>query len=173
MSTQWQPPQPPLVPPPGFERRPPLQRRSWLPAAIIGSAIVVAAGLVAGALIVKGKDGTANSGASTCQAWTQTRLILRAIPALPQSWTWNTPNIDNYIKIQNAPVGNALDLFEPQIAAKPADVAQAARQYVSALRTQMQTLTDHTYVAADGSAVDTALGNLNQLCGIHDNGQPT
>ena len=149
-------------------------RSRWLPAAIIGSAIVIAAGLIAGALILKGKEGgSVGTGLTTCQAWTQTRLILRAIPPLPQGWTWNTPNIDSYIKTQNAPVGKALDLFEPQIAAKPADVEQAARQYVSALRNQMQSLTDHTYVAADGAAVDTALENLNQLCGIHGTGQST
>jgi len=172
MSIQWQPPQQPPVPPPAFQPRRPPKRRSWLPAAIIGSAIVIAAGLVGGAIILKDRDGSTTTGQSTCQAWTQTRLILRAIPALPQGWTWSTPNIDNYIKVQNAPVGKALDLFETQIAPEPADVAQAARQYVSALREQMQSLNDHTYVAADGAAVDTALGNLNQLCGIQGNGQP-
>jgi len=163
MSMQWQPPS---------LGRPP-RRRSWVPAAIIGSAIVIAAGLVAGALILKGRDGAATTGQSTCQAWTETQLILRAIPALPQGWTWETPNIDNYIKMQDAPVAKALDLFEPQIAAEPADVATAARQYVSVLREQMRSLSDHTYVPADGAAVDTALGNLNQLCGIQVNGQPT
>jgi hypothetical protein len=144
-----------------------------LAAAIIGSAIVIAAGLVAGALILKSRDGVATKGQSTCQAWTQTRLILRAIPALPQGWTWNTPNIDNYIKMQDGPVREALDLFEPQIAAEPVDVAKAASQYVSVLREQMRSLSDHTYVPADGAAVDTALGNLNQLCGIQVDGQPT
>jgi len=134
---------------------------------------VIAAGLIAGALILKGKEGgSVGAGLTTCQAWTQTRLILRAIPPLPQGWTWNTPNIDSYIKTQNAPVGKALDLFEPQIAAEPADVAKAARQYVSVLREQLRSLSDHTYVPADGAAVDTALGNLNQLCGIQANGQP-
>ena len=175
MSMQWQPPQPPLVPPsPPPMRRPP-RRRSWLPAALIGSAIVIAAGLVAGALILKdraGSDGAASDRAGTCQAWSQTRQTLRSIPALPEGWNWSTPNIDNYIKIQNAPVGKALDLFEPEIAAEPADVAQAANDYVAARRHQMQSLTDHTYVAADGVSVDTALGNLNRLCGIQDNGRP-
>lgn len=166
MSMQWQPPLPPL---PAPVHRPPL-RRSWLPAAIIGSAIVIAAGLVAGALILK--DRTISDGAGTCQAWTQTRQTLRSIPALPQDWNWSTPNIDNYIRIQNAPVGKALEVFEPEIADDPADVAQAARDYVAARRHQMQSLTNHTYVAADGVSVDTALGNLNRLCGIQDNGRP-
>ena len=166
MSMQWQPPLPPL---PAPVHRPPL-RRSWLPAAIIGSAIVIAAGLVAGALILK--DRTVSDGAGTCQAWAQTRQTLRSIPALPQDWNWSTPNIDNYIRIQNAPVGKALEVFEPEIADDPADVAQAARDYVAARRHQMQSLTNHTYVAADGVSVNTALGNLNRLCGIQDNGRP-
>ena len=163
MSMQWQPPLPPPV------HRLPL-RRSWLPAAIIGSAIVIAAGLVAAALILS--DRSASDRAGTCQAWTQTRQTLRSIPALPQGWNWSTPNIDNYIRIQNAPVGKALEVFEPEITAEPADVALAARDYVAARRHQMQSLTDHTYVPADGVAVDAALGNLNRLCGIQDTGRP-
>jgi hypothetical protein len=146
-----------------------------LPAAIIGSAIVIAAGLVAGALILKDRtasDGAVSDRAGTCQAWTQTRRTLRSIPALPQGWNWSTPNIDNYIRIQNAPVGKALEVFEPEITAEPADIAQAARDYVAARRHQMQSLTDHTYVSADGVAVDAALGNLNRLCGIQDTGRP-
>ena len=141
-------------------------------AAIIGSAIVIAAGLVGGALILKDKGGSADGGMSTCQAWTETRQTLRAISALPQGWNWSTPNIDTYIAIQNAPVGKALELFESKIARQPADVAQAAQDYVAVRRNQMKSLSDHTYVAADGASVDLALGHLNQLCGIHDDGQP-
>lgn len=141
---------------------------------------MIAAGLVAGALILSDRsvsdgavsDGAVSGRAGTCQAWIQTRQTLRSIPALPQDWNWSTPNIDNYIKIQNAPVGKALEVLEPEIADDPADVAQAARDYVAARRYQMQSLTNHTYVAADGVSVDTALGNLNRLCGIQDNGQP-
>ena len=165
----WQPPQQPL-PPPAFPRPRPPKGRSWLPAAIIGSAIVIAAGLVAGALILKDREPSDRAG--TCQAWTQTRQTLRSIPALPQGWTWSTPNIDNYIRIQNAPVGRALEVFEPEITAEPADVALAARDYLAARRHQMRSLADHTYVPADGVAVDTALGNLNRLCGIQDSGRP-
>ena len=169
MSTGWQPPHQPL-PPAAFPRHPPPKRRSWLPAAIIGSAIVIAAGLVAGALILKDREPSDRAG--TCQAWTQTRQTLRSIPALPQGWNWSTPNIDNYIRIQNAPVGKALEVFEPEITAEPADVALAARDYLAARRHQMQSLIDHTYVPADGVAVDTALGNLNRLCGFGDSGRP-
>lgn len=165
MSMQWQPPSPmPL--PPTRERSDPKARKSWLPAAIIGAAIVIAAGLVSGALILRSSDG----GTTTCQAWTQTRQTLRSIPALPQGWNWTTPEIDNYIRIQNEPVAKALDVFEPEIADKPADVAEAAQRYVAARREQMQSLTDRTYVPADGVAVNTALGKLDRLCGITGNG---
>ena len=150
-----------------------MTRARWLPAAIIGAAIVIAAGLVAAAVILKSKDGgSVGDRPTTCQAWIQTQQTLRAIPALPQVWNWDTPNIDIYISNQNAPVGKALDLFEPQIAADPADVARAAQQYVDVRRRQIQTLTDHTYLPADGVAVDSALVRLNQLCGITDIGQP-
>ena len=158
MSMQWQPPP---VPPPANGRTDRTGRKSWLPAAIIGAAIVIAAGLVSGALIFTSKD----SGPSTCQAWTQTRQTLKSIPALPDGWNWTTPDIDNSIRNQNKPVAQALDAFEPEIADKPADVAEAAKQYVAARRTQMQALTNRTYVPADGAAVNTALGNLDRLCG--------
>ena len=158
MSMQWQPPP---VPPPANGRTDRTGRKSWLPAAIIGAAIVIAAGLVSGALILTSKD----SGPSTCQAWTQTRQTLKSIPSLPDGWNWTTPDIDNSIRNQNKPVAQALDAFEPEIADKPADVAEAAKQYVAARRTQMQALTNRTYVPADGAAVNTALGNLDRLCG--------
>lgn len=163
---QWQPPlAPPLAPP--VVPRP---RRPWLPAAIIGAAIVIAAGLIAGALILK--KGDKADGPTTCQAWSETRQTLRAIPALPNGWTFKTPNIAVLIRNQNAPVGQALDLFEPKIAPQPADVAQAARDYLAARRNQMQTLADGSYKPADGAEVDTALQHLNDLCGISGGGQP-
>ena len=172
MNMQWQPPQQPL-PPQAFGRRRILKGRSWLSAAIIGSAIVIAAGLVSGALILRGRGGeAADSGMTTCQAWTQTRQTLRSIPALPQDWNWDTPNIDNLVTMQNAPVGQALDLFESAITAEPADIAQAAQSYVAARRKQMQSLADRTYTAADGAAVDGALERLNTLCGVKATGQP-
>jgi hypothetical protein len=171
MEMQWQPPsQPPLLP--DFGPRRPAARKSWLPAAIIGAAIVIAGALMAGAVILKGGGEVTDGGAATtCQAWVETRQTLRAIPALPEGWNWNTPNIENYIRIQNAPVGAALDLFEPKITAEPVDVARAAEQYIAARRTQMAALTDRSYVPADGNSVDSALARLNQLCGIVDDGR--
>ena len=165
---QWQPPQQPSS---SNERRSPATSKRWLPAAIIGSAVVIAAGLVVGAVILKGKDGgAADGGMTTCQAWAETRQTVRAVPALPQGWNGKTPNIDTYIQIQNAPVGNALDLFEPKIVAEPTDVAQAAQEYVAVRRKQMQSLADRTYVPADGASVDNALAQLDQVCGIDGNG---
>ncbi len=154
------------APPPGFEQRPP---RRWLPAAIFGAAVVIAAGLIGGALILKDHSATKDS---TCQAWKQTRLNLLAVPALPNGWAWNTPGIDDTISLQNAAVGNALDVFESQIASEPTDVAQAARQYVTARRTQMQALADRTYTGRVGDAVDTALDRLDQACQIQGAGRP-
>jgi len=158
MNSAWQPPEDAPVPAQVVQRSP---RRAWLPAAIIGLAIVVAAAVVAGALVFR----SSRSG-GTCQAWAETRQTLRAIPALPKDWSWATPNIDEDIKRQNAPVGAALDNFQGKIAAKPADVAQAAKDYVAIRRHQINTLADHSYVRATGDAVDAALANLDQACGI-------
>ena len=145
MSYRFQQP----APPPGFEPRP---QRRWLPAAIL-------------------KDTSATKD-STCQAWKQTRLNLLAVPALPNGWAWNTPGIDDAISLQNAAVGNALDVFEGQIASEPADVAQAARQYVTARRAQMQALADHTYTGQVGDTVDTALNQIDQACQVQGTGRP-
>lgn len=168
MSYQFQ--QPAL--PPGYEQRP---QRRWLPAAIVAAAIVIAAGLVGGAVILKDRSTGSGvvGGASTCQAWKQTRLNLLAVPALPNGWAWNTPGIENAIGLQNAAVGNALDVFEGQILAEPVDVAQAARQYVTARRSQMQALADRTYTGQVGDVVDTALAHLDELCHIKGAGRPT
>lgn len=81
MQNQWQPPPHPPLPPQNFDRRGRKTGSPWLPAAIFGAAILVATGLVAGALILKDRSGC---GTTTCQAWTETRLTLRAIPALPE-----------------------------------------------------------------------------------------
>ena len=132
---------------------------------------MLASALVASALILRGGGGDSTDGAATtCQAWTETRQTLRSIPALPDGWNWNTPSIDTYIKNQNAPVAKALDMFEPKIAPAPADVAQAAQDYVAARRKQMLSLADRSYTPAEGAAVNVALENLNRLCGIRDNG---
>lgn len=152
---------------PGFEQR---SGRRWLPAAIFGAAIVIAAALVGGALILKDEGAPQES---TCQAWKQTRLNLLAVPALPNGWAWDTPGIDTAISLQNAAVANALDVFEGHIVSEPSEVAQAARQYVTARRAQMQALADRTYTGEVGNAVDTALDGLDQICHTEGIGRPT
>jgi len=169
---QWRPPADPPLPPPGVARQ--RSGKPWLPAAIIGAAIVIAAGLVAGALILK-KDNAkvaAESGPTTCESWAETQVTLRSIPALPDGWNWDTPGIDIFIKNQNAPVGKALDLFEPKIKPTPIDAAQAAQAYVAARREQIRTLSNRTYTPEVGAAVDDALQQLNEVCGINTEGRP-
>jgi hypothetical protein len=175
------PPEPPAqpqwvpTPAPGPPRR-------WLPLAIVTAAILLAAAIVAAAIILSDviRDNTGTHSASpsptasvsaaptstTCNAWRTTKPALDAIPALPDGWDWNTPNIDTYIANRNAAITRALDLFEAKIIAEPADVSAAAHEYVSAKRTEMQKLSDHTYTAADGVPGNTALATLNQLCGL-------
>jgi hypothetical protein len=60
----------------------------------------------------------------------------------------------------------AFGLFEPQIAAEPANVATAARAYVAARRGEIAAKRKRTYGAEDAVPVNMALGTLNQLCGI-------
>ncbi len=169
MNSHWQPPMQQPLPPDQPDR--PVRSR-WLPAAIVTAAVLIGAALVAGALILRDTRADSAAGSeTTCQAWAETRQTLRSIPALPTGWNWETPNIDTYIKNQNMPVAQALDLFEPKINSTPVDVAQAAEEYIAARRDQMKSLADRSYTPDDGASVDTTLGNLNRLCGIEDNGR--
>ncbi len=111
--------------------------------------------------------GSANSGigTSTCDAWVVTKAALHAIPALPAGWDWNTPNIDVYIGNAATAAEKTLSLFEPQILPDPAHVAAAARGYVSAKRTEIRKLKDHTYTSEDAAAGNVAFARINQICG--------
>ena len=160
-------PPPPPPPPPGGSRR-------WVPAAIISAGIVIAGALIGGAVLFNGNradsnaaaDGAATEASSTCQAWRTTRTAINAVPVLPVGWDWDTPNIDTYINNQATAVEKALALFEPQIAAEPANVANAARAYVEARQNEYAALRNRTYSASEKVPADMALGTLNQLCGI-------
>jgi hypothetical protein len=163
---------------------PPAPNRRWLPAAILSAGIIVAGGLVGGAVIMNNgaKTDTANvAGApagqpavaaapgaaesSTCKAWATTRGTLGLIPALPQGWNWDTPNIDTLIGNYSRATNAALDLFIPKIAPQPADVAGAATDYVEGRRNALKMLAEHTYTTADGVAGNEAGFRLTQLCG--------
>lgn len=152
---------------------------------IIFAGIVIAGALIAGAafLALSGKDTTAPiasptalpitpseptsaAGSSTCKAWKTTRATLDTIPELPAGWDWNTPNIDTYISNRNAATAKALDLFEPKIAETPAEVAAAARDYVTAKRNSMRLLAEKSFTSADAVSVNAARAQLDQLCDV-------
>lgn len=176
---QW-----PTPPPPGAYLPPAKPSRSlW----IIFAGIVIAGALIAGAafLALSGKgapaptagnpavsapvaDAPANAASSsTCKAWKTTRATLDTIPELPAGWDWNTPNIDTYISNRNAATAKALDLFEPKIAQAPADVATAARDYVTAKRNSIRLLADKSFTPADAVSVNAARAQLDQLCDVN------
>jgi len=164
---QWHQPHPPAPAP--------TQNRRWIPAAIISAGIVIAGGLVGGAVIMSnGKNapnttsaaGVAAAESSTCQAWTTTRAALDQIPPLPAGWDWNTPNIDILIANKNAATTAILQQFTPEIATTPTDVAQAANDYVVAKRKEVAMLTDHTLTTADAAAGHAVVNRFNRLCGL-------
>ena len=168
---QWHQPYPPAPAP--------TQNRRWIPAAIISAGIIIAGGLVGGAVIMshsKTESGAvaasgqpaamAAADSSTCQAWKTTRAALDQIPPLPSGWDWNTPNIDTLIANKNAATTAILQQFTPEIAATPADVAQAANDYVAAKRTEAAMLTDHTLTTADAAAGHAVANRFNRLCGL-------
>jgi hypothetical protein len=154
------------IPPAGGNRR-------WIPAAIIAAGIVIAGALIGGAVIASNRastdtpaDAAAAEASSTCQAWKTTRAALGAIPLLPVGWNWDTPNIDVFINNQANAAEKALTVFESQIAAEPANVAAAAREYIEVRRNEYTAMRNRTYSATEAAPVPIALGTLNELCGI-------
>lgn len=175
------PPGPPAQWPPYYPPAKPARR--WLPVAIIVAAIIIAAAIIGAVVLTRSPNtaapagpaptaigsapaqaGVADADSSTCKAWQSTKPALDAIPALPSGWDWNTPNIDTYISNRNAAITKALDLFEPKISDTPADVATAARGYVSAKRDEVRMLADRSFTSADAVTVNTASAQLNQVC---------
>lgn len=165
---QWHQPHPPAPAP--------TQNRRWIPAAIISAGIVIAGGLVGGAVIMSnGKNapnttsaaGVAAADSSTCQAWKTTRAALDQIPPLPAGWDWNTPNIDILVANKNAATSAVLQQFTPEIATAPAELAGAANSYVAAKRREVMTLADRTRLtSAEAAAGNDSLARLNRLCGM-------
>lgn len=166
------PPYPAPSPPP----------RRGLGAIIIVAAVIIAAGLVAAALVMnRGGDNAedapvaqsptssatvAAEDSSTCEAWQSIDPSIQMVIALPPGWNWDTPNIDTLIADRNAAIDKALDLFEPQIADEPADVAKAAHTLVNEHRTGNKKLENHTYAPADAVAINEAAMRLSRLCGM-------
>jgi hypothetical protein len=187
---------PPTGPPPGQPWAPqwppntaPSKRGpAWmLPVAIVVAAVLITGGAITVALISKSGSpalpggssasataappSPASNGAdsSTCVAWRSAKAALdTAVDPMPADWNWNTPGIDGLIAQSNAIITNAMDLFEPHIAAQPADVATAARAYVKARRSEVAKLANHTYTEADDVPSTTAYATLNQLCHMAD-----
>lgn len=177
------PPGPPAPWPPYY---PPAQpARRWLPVAIIVAAIIIAVAVISAVILFRSPNtaaptapaptvtgsasaqppGSATAN-STCEAWPSTKAALDAIPQLPPGWDWSTPNIDTYIQNRTAAIAKALDLFEPQISATPANTAATAKQYVAERRNEINLLRDHTYTQADAVAATAASARLDQLCGV-------
>lgn len=173
------PPGPPAPWPPYYPPAKPARR--WLPVAIIVSAIIIATAVISAVLLSRSPNTatpaapvptavasapaqTDAASSSTCKAWQSTKPALDAIPALPAGWDWNTPNIGTYISNRNAAITKALDLFEPEIANTPAEVATAARGYVAAKRDEVRMLTDRTFTSADAVTVNAASAQLSQIC---------
>ncbi|MBY0285641.1 MAG: hypothetical protein K2X52_00600 [Mycobacteriaceae bacterium] len=177
---------PPGPPPPWPQYYPPAKpARRWLPVAIIVAAIIIATAVISAVLLTRGTNTAAPAAApaptavgsaptqggtapanSTCEAWPSTKAALNAIPQLPPGWDWSTPNIDTYIGNRTAAIAKALDLFEPEIAAEPANTGTTARQYVADRRNEIEMLRNHTYTQADGVAATVASARLDQLCGV-------
>lgn len=167
---------PPGPPPPWSQHYPPAKpAQRWLPVAIIVAAIIIATSVISAVLLTRDEKTAAPAapaptsaggahGSSTCEAWPSTKAALNAIPQLPQGWDWSTPNIDTYIDNRTAAIAKALDLFEPAIAAEPADTSTTARKYVAERRREIEMLRNHTYTQADGVAATVASARLDQLC---------
>lgn len=164
---------------------PPRRGLSW-PVAVIIAAVTIAGAAIAVALITtRSHPGTTNAGtpasataapssstlntadSSTCRAWRSTKAALdNAGDPLPADWNWNTHGIDQKIAQSNAIITNAMNLFEPQIASEPAEVATAAHAYVKARRAEVAKFANHTFTEADGVPVNSAFATLNQLCHV-------
>jgi hypothetical protein len=181
------PPRAPLeyvpYPPDAYRAATKPSRSVWL----IFAAIVIGCALIAGAIFFA-LDGRGSSpsaappvaapsavpqggsseavDSSTCRAWRSTKAALDQALDLPRGWNWETPGIDQMIASRNAVLTKAMDLFEPQIADRPADVATVARAYVAARRTEVQKFADRTYTGADGVAGTANYTTLNDLCGL-------
>jgi hypothetical protein len=152
-----------------------------MPVAIVVAAVLIAGGAIAVALISSkggspapagapapsaGNAATSDADSSTCHGWRSTEAALDATPALPDGWDWDTPGIDAMIQSRNAAITKAMDLFAPQVASQPADLAKAANTYINARRSEVTKLANHTYTQADSIPSTAGASTLDQLCHV-------
>lgn len=180
------PPTPPEYvpyPPGGYRAATKPSRSIWL----IFAGIIIGCALIAGAIFFALDGRSSNPTAappvaapsaapqgsssdavdsSTCRAWKSTKAALDQSVGLPVGWDWDTPGIDRMIASRNAVITKAMDIFEPQIASTPSDVAAAAHAYVAARRVEVQKFDARSYTDADGIPVTSAFTQLNDLCGL-------
>jgi len=170
---------PPAQPPTWPPYAPHQARGRWsLPVAIVIAAIVVSASAIAIALITHSSApapapaapahtaAATNADSPTCTGWRGAKAVLDQTEALPDGWDWTTPGVDQLIASRNAVIVRTMDIFEPQIADQPADLAKVAHAYVAARRNEAKLLAAHTYTAADGVVGTSGYHQLNQMCGI-------
>ena len=94
--------------------------------------------------------------------------------ALPAGWYWNPSTARTDVTDMAAAVNLDLDHFHSQIATTdPAPISGAARSYISATRTELSTLTDHTFDDAVAVGAAWARSELNRACGIPSHGTAT
>ena len=117
---------------------------------------------------------TSAAASATCAAWPPTKRSIDAVSALPAGWYWNPTAARSDITDMAAAVNLDLDHLHSQIATTdPAPISEAARSYLSATRTELSTLTDHTFDAAVAVSVAWARSELNRACGIPSHGTAT
>ncbi|MFV8142158.1 hypothetical protein ACNQR7_31720 [Mycolicibacterium senegalense] len=175
-----QPPLPPagLYGAPYYASRQPQNQRGLIVAVV--AAIVVAGALIAGAVLLKGGGGqpqapttpvlgqqstVASEPSGTCAAWETAKADFKSITTLPAGWTYSTPGIDALISARVAQVDKTLSVFEGQIEAGPAAVAAAAHLFVEKQAVEVEKLPQHSFDAADVSAIEGAYAALNRACG--------
>lgn len=110
---------------------------------------------------------TSAAASATCVAWPRTKRRIDEVSTLPAGWYWNPSVARSDIADMAAAVSLNLDFFHSQIAiTDPAPIAGAARSFISAQRTEVSTLIDHTF--NDDVAVDVAWARseLNRACGM-------
>lgn len=151
-------------------------RTNWLPVIVVVIAILVGSGAIVGAIIWSADRGGSGSSQAAgpdaltkpgCEAWVSARQGLEAIPALPNGWDWNTPNIDQIIGNQQGAIKPVLDNFEKQVGESGAeDIEGLASGYIAAQRNNMDRQVQRNATAVDGERILASYKALNAACGL-------